>query len=87
MKQRVKPEFKVGNVVSVHFDDPQSIGYNGTCHRIVSMEWFEPWGTWRYCLKSINGTGYIFTRESEMTFQAERYVEPYVGQCIIEVGD
>lgn len=81
------PKFKVGNVVSVHFSDPQSIGYNGTCHTVSSVSWYEPWQTWRYCLKSINGHGYIYARESEMTFQAERYVEPYYGQCIIEIGD
>lgn len=84
---RPEQRFKVGNVVSVHFDDPSAIGYNGTCHKIVSVEWYEPWSTWRYCLKSIKGTGYIFTRESEMTFQSETYVEPYYGPCIIEIGD
>lgn len=82
------PKFKEGNVVSVHFDDPSSIGYNGTLHTVVSVAWYEPWHTWRYCLKSVNGTGYIWAKESEMTFQSDRHWEPWqLGPCTIEIGD
>lgn len=84
---RPEPKCKVGNIVSVHFDEPSAIGYNGTCHRVESIEWRDSWNGWDYCLRSLNGHGFIHARENEITFQSERYHEPYYGPCFIEIGD
>lgn len=79
-------EFKIGNVVTLHFDSPSAIGYNGLlCEiRLVGNE--GPWKGRFYC-ESINGSAGCWAKPEEMTFQSEKYVEPVHGVRIIEIGD
>lgn len=78
--------FEVGNVVSLHFDSPSAIGYNGLLCEIRLAPKDGPYKGKYYC-ESIFGTAACWAREHEMTFEAEKWVEPYHGTQIIEIGD
>lgn len=87
MENRIKPRFEIGNVISLHFESPSAIGYNGILCRVSMVHWNERKSLWQYLCKSIYGTASVWANEEEMKFQAQRHVEPNYGPCTIEIGD
>ena len=80
------PKFEIGNIVTVHFDNPSSIGYNGVVFRVWHVRWSKVKGEWKYGLESVYGTGYLFAYESEIIFQSKT-LKPSIGLCSIVIGD
>lgn len=63
----MESQIKIGDRVSLHFDEPSAIGYNGIVCK-VSMEWQKNGERLLYC-ESIYGSARIWAREKNLRKQ------------------